>query len=81
MRNDAFGAQVGQGQKRRPVVEIGQGGLGERRKAVGADVVRDAVVLTAQAIQKIAGNGLARRKAYAVDQTVKAGPLGRQVLK
>ncbi len=61
-------------------IQVGQGRLGHGREAVGADVMCNAKVFARQAIQEVAGDGLARCVADAVHKTVERRPVGRQVL-
>ena len=75
----AHGAQVAQRQQRGAWAQAGQGGLGQRREAVGRDVVRDAEVLARHAVEKIAGDGLARRKGDGMHKAVELVPVRAQV--
>ena len=55
-------------------VQHGLRGLGERREAVRGDVVRDAEIFARHAVEEIAGNRFARRKADRMNETVEAVP-------
>ncbi len=74
-RHSALGAEVGQCQQG-PVAALHQRQrrLGERRKAVGRDVVRNAKSLARQPIDEVAGDRFARREADRVHQSVERRP-------
>jgi hypothetical protein len=73
-RHRAHRAQVRQRQQRRVGPHRGQAGLGHGREAVGGDVVGDAEALARQAVQELAGDGLARGEADRVHKAVELGP-------
>src|SRR5260364_179762 len=67
--------QIAQRQQRSVRTEQRPRRFGERWKAVGGNIVRDAEILARQAIQKIARNRFARRKTDGMDQTLQAIPV------
>src|SRR5450830_79067 len=60
-------------------MQQGERGLGHGRKTVGGNIVRDAEAVARQAVEEVAGNRLARRKADGVHQAIEVFPMLRQV--
>src|SRR5260363_71261 len=75
VRDHLLSAQIAQRQQRSVRTERRPRRFGERWKAVGGNIVRDAEILARQAIQKIARNRFARRKTDGMDQTLQAIPV------
>ena len=79
-RHGAVGAEIGEGDQRSVVREHAATGLGQRREAVGTDVVRHVGGLARQAVEVTAGQRFARRIADGMNQDIELIPVSAELL-